>query len=271
MRRTRGSTITPLLSGIAFVAAIAGGFIAGGHQPASRAAGTSLHNEWVTIPNARGKMVRAYVVYPDRKDAAPSVIVIHEIFGMNAGIELIADRYAARGYVAIAPDLLSSEYKSTDSVGNRATQLISALPDSILVPDLDAVYHYVNGLTSVQKDNTGLIGFCWGGGAVYRYAATNPKIKAAVPCYGPVSDTAMLKRVKAPVFAVYGETDNRVTSMEPGIKAAMDAAHNSFTFEIYKGVGHGFLREGANSTTGPEVDRARADIAAFFARKLDRK
>lgn len=268
---TRGTTITPILSGIAFVAAIAGGFVAGRQHPAHRGSTTSLHSEWVAIPNARGKMVRAYVVYPERKDAAPSVIVIHEIYGMNAGIQLIADRYAARGYVAIAPDLLSSEYRSTDSVGNRVTQLVSALPDSILVPDLDAVYHYVNGLTSVQKDNTGLIGFCWGGGAVWRYAATNPKIKAAVPCYGPVSDTSILKRVKAPVFAVYAENDNRVTSMMPGIKAAMDAAHNRFGYDIYKGVGHGFLREGANTTEGPEVDRARADIARFFARQLDHK
>ena len=217
-------------------------------------------------------MVRAYVVFPDRKDAAPSVIVIHEIFGMNAGIAAIADRYAAKGYVAIAPDLLSSEYKSTDSVGARATQLVSGLPDSILVPDLNAVYGYVNGLTSVKKDDTGLIGFCWGGGAVWRYAATNPKIKAAVPCYGPVSDTSMLKRVKAPVFAVYAETDNRVTSMMPGIKAAMDVAHNSFSYEIYKGVGHGFLREGANAPTEtPEVLRAREEIAAFFAKQLDHK
>ena len=97
MQRTRGTTITPILSGIAFVAAIAGGFVAGRQHPATHLAPTALHSEWVTIPNARGKMVRAYVVYPDRKDAAPSVIVIHEIFGMNAGISLIADRYAAKG------------------------------------------------------------------------------------------------------------------------------------------------------------------------------
>lgn len=271
MRHTRGTTITPILSGLAFIAAISGGVMFGRQHPVPRQGVTSLHNEWVTIPNPKGKMVRAYVVYPDRKDAAPSIIVIHEIFGMNAGIAMIANRYAAKGYVAIAPDLLSSEYKSTDSVGTRATQLVSGLPDSILVPDLNAVYGYVNGLTSVQKDNTGLIGFCWGGGAVWRYAAANPKVKAAVPCYGPVSDTSMLKRVKAPVFAVYAETDNRVTSMMPGIKTAMEAAHNAFKYEIYKGVGHGFLREGANSTEGPEVDRARSEIAAFFAKQLDHK
>ncbi|MES1259073.1 MAG: dienelactone hydrolase family protein, partial [Gemmatimonadota bacterium] len=127
MGHTRGSTIVPIISGIAFVAAIAAGFTAGRHQPAPQRPATALHSEWVTIPNAKGKLVRAYVVYPDRKDAAPSVIVIHEIFWMNAGISLIADRYAARGYVAIAPDLLSSEYKSTDSVAARATQLVSAL------------------------------------------------------------------------------------------------------------------------------------------------
>ena len=100
---------------------------------------------------------------------------------------------------------------------------------------------------------------------MWRYAATNPKIKAAVPCYGPVSDTSMLKRVKVPVFAVYAETDNRVTSMMPGIKAAMDAAHNTFAYEIYKGVGHGFLR----TREKPEVaDSAWRHVIRFFRESL---
>lgn len=271
MSPTRGITITPIFSGLAFVAAISGGFVLGRAHPANHRDAVTTHGEWVKYPNARGKTVRAYVAYPERKDRAPTLIVIHEIFGMNAWVASVADRYAARGYVAIAPDLLSSEYTSTDSVGTRATQLISNLPDSILVPDLDATYNYVNGLVASQHDNTGLIGFCWGGGAVWRYAAANPKVKAAVPCYGPVSDTAILKKVNAPVFAVYAQNDARVTGMLPGIEAAMENAHKTFSSTVYQGVGHGFLREGAPGTDSPEANRARADIDAFLARQLDHK
>lgn len=271
MRSSRGSTIVPIVSGIAFVAAIAGGFVAGRTHPATDHNAVTTHGEWVSIPNAKGKLIRAYVAYPERKDRAPTVIVIHDIYGMAAFPSAIADRFAGKGYVAIAPDLLSSEYKSTDSVAGRAMQLISGLPDSILVPDLDAVYKYVNSLAASQNDNTGLIGFCWGGGAVWRYAAANPKVKAAVPCYGPVSDTSILHRVKASTFAVYAENDARVTGMMPAIKAAMDNAHNTFSYDIYKGVGHGFLKPGSNGYGTAEYDRALVNIDDFFAKKLDHK
>jgi carboxymethylenebutenolidase len=271
MQRTRGTTIAPILSGIAFVAAIAGGFAAGRQHPATHLNAVTTHGEWVAIPNAKGKLVRAYVAYPERSDKAPTLIIIHDIFGMGTWVASVADRYAGRGYVAIVPDLLSSEYKSTDSVGTRATQLISALPDSVLIPDLDAVYKYVNGLVASQKDNTGLIGFCWGGGTVWRYAAANPRIKAAVPCYGPVSDTSILHNVKAPAFAVYAENDARVTGMMPSIKAAMENAHNAFTYDIYKGVAHGFLKPGSNGYGTAEYDRALKNIDDFFTKQLDHK
>ncbi len=271
MQRTRGTTLTPILSGIAFVAAIAGGFAAGRHAPSNDLHRVTTHGEWVSIPNAKGKMVHAYVAYPERSDKAPTLIVIHDIFGMSAWAASVSDRFAAKGYISVTPDLLSSEYKSTDSVGARANQLISALPDSILIPDLDAVYKYVNGLVAAQKDNTGIIGFCWGGGTVWRYAAANPKLKAAVPCYGPVSDTSILRNVRAPAFAVYAENDARVTGMMPSIKAAMDNAHNAFSYDIYKGVGHGFLKPGSNGYGTAEYDRAFMNIDAFFAKQLDHK
>lgn len=272
MSQTRGATITPILSGLAFIVAIGGGFVAGRSKPVAHPqAVVTTHGEWVSIPNAKGKTVRAYVAYPERSGKAPTVIIIHDIFGMAAFPTAVADRYAGKGYVAIAPDLLSSEYTSTDSAGTRARQLISGLPDSILVPDLDAVYKYVNNLPAAQKDNTGLIGFCWGGGAVWRYAAANPKLKAAVPCYGPVSDTSILKRVKAPVFGVYAGDDARVNEMIPGIRAAMDAAHNPFSHEIYKGVGHGFLKPNSNGYGTAEYERALKEIDAFFAKQLEKK
>jgi carboxymethylenebutenolidase len=271
MRHTRGTTITPIISGLAFIAAISGGVLFGRQHPAVQHDALTTHGEWVRFANARGDSVRAYVAYPERSDKAPTVIVIHEIFGMTDWEPTVADKFAAKGYIAIAPDLLSSQYRATDSVKDRATQLVSALPDAQVIGDLDATYAYVNGLPAAQKDNTGIVGFCWGGGTVWKYAAVNPRVKAAVPCYGPVNDTARIVTVKAPVFAVYGEKDARVNTAIPGITAATAAHHIEYTPVIYPEMGHGFLKTGRPGADSPTADKARADIDAFFAKKLDHK
>lgn len=265
MRAVRGAVFTSLLSSITLIAAVAGGFVLGQKHPYLR---VTTHGEWVTYPNAHGDSVRAYVAYPERKDPAPAIIVVHEIFGMTDWEPTVADHFAANGYVAIVPDLLSSKYHSTDSVKAQATRLVSGLPDSQVIGDLDAAYKYVNGLVATRHDDIGIVGFCWGGGTVWKYAAANPRLKAAVPCYGPVSDTSRLHTVSMPVFAVYAELDNRVTGMLPGIKAVMQNDHRDFTFDIYKGVGHGFLKPGRTGSDSPEAERARTDIDKFFAKEL---
>ncbi|HEY3935574.1 MAG TPA: dienelactone hydrolase family protein [Gemmatimonadales bacterium] len=271
MRSIRGSTITPVVTGIAFLAAIAGGVRFGQRHPYYRVGAVRTHGEWVKYANAKGDSVRAYVAYPERKDKAPAIIIVHEIYGMTDWEPTVADRFAGNGYVAIVPDLLSSQYKSTDSVRTRATQLVSALPDSQVVGDLNATYKYVNSLAATQRGNTGIIGFCWGGGTVWKYAAANPDLKAGVACYGPVTDTTMLHTVKAPMFGIYAEGDARVTGMLPGIKAAMDNNHKNFTSSIYTGAGHGFLKPGRTGYGTPEYDRALRDIDAFFAKQLEHK
>ncbi|MGH7582738.1 MAG: dienelactone hydrolase family protein [Gemmatimonadales bacterium] len=265
MRSIRGSSSMVVLATLTIAASIATGFVLGQHHPYLR---ITTHGEWVKYANAGGDSVRAYVAYPERKDKAPAIIVVHEIFGMTGWEPTVADKFAGEGYVAIAPDLLSSQYKSTDSVGTRATRLVSGLADSAVVADLDATYRYVNGLVATRKDDIGIIGFCWGGGTAWKYAAANPRLKAAVPCYGPVSDTAILRTIKAPVFAVDAEGDARVTGMLPGITAAMQGNHKDFTSHVYSGVGHGFLKPGRTGSNSAAADSARADIDAFLAKHL---
>lgn len=271
MRSSRGTTITPILSGIVFIAAIAGGFVAGRQNPAKHLDRVTTHGEWVKFANAKGDSVRAYVAYPERKDKAPTVIVIHEIFGMTDWEPTVADRFAAKGYIAVTPDLLSSRYGTTPPTPDSASKLIATLTDAGVIADLDAAYKYVNALPAAQKNNTGVIGFCWGGGTTWKYAAANPNVKAAVPCYGPVRDTATITTVKAPVFAVYGESDARVNASIPAITAAMAGHKVEFSSNIYSGTGHGFLKPGRTGYGTPEYDRALKEIDAFFAKQLDHK
>jgi carboxymethylenebutenolidase len=260
-----GSALTSVLIGIALLAAVAAGFLFGQHHPYLR---ITTHGEWVRYANAHGDSIRAYVAYPEREDRAPAIIVIHEIFGLSDWEPTVADRFAGEGYVAIAPDLLSSQYGSTDAVKDSATRLVSSLPDSQLVGDLNATYNYVNALPATQTGNIGVIGFCWGGGATWKFASANTHLKAAVSCYGPVTDTAILATVNAPVFGVYAEDDRRVTGMRPAITAAMANHHHSFVSDLYKGAGHGFLKPGRNGYGTAEYRRAIKDIDAFFAKQL---
>ena len=268
MRSSRGSTIVPIVSGIAFVAAIAGGFAAGRQNPVRYHDAVTTHGEWVKFANATGDSVRAYVAYPERGDKAPTIIVIHEIFGLTDWEPTMGDRFAAKGYIAIVPDLLSSRYGASPASSDSGRRLVATLNDSGVVADLNATYRYVNGLPAAQKDNTGIIGFCWGGGTVWKYASVNPKVRAAVPCYGPVSDSTILLSIKAPVLGVFGQADMRVNAMIPVEQRLLGS---KFVADSYIGTGHGFLKPGHNGFGTPEYDRALRNIDAFFAKQLDRK
>lgn len=265
MHRSGGFTLTPILTTIAFAAAIAGGVLFGQRHPYLR---VTTHGEWVKFANAKGDSIRAYIAYPERQGKAPAVIVIHEIFGLTDWEPTMGDHFAADGYVAIVPDLLSSKYHSSDVVKDSATKLVSGLSNDAVIADLDAAYAYVNRLPATQKDNTGVIGFCWGGGTVWKYAAANAKLKAAVVCYGPLQDTTLLKTITAPVLGVFGQNDGRVTNMVPAEKRILGA---QFVADSYMGTGHGFLKPGRKGSGTPEAKRALKNIDDFFAKTLDHK
>ena len=134
--------------------------------------------------------------------------------------------------------------------------------------DLDAAYAYVNRLPSVRKDDIATIGFCWGGGKSFRYATANPKLKAAVVCYGPSPDSILLPGIRARILGVYGENDARITASLPDVDRQLKAAGASFQYDIYPGTGHGFLRPGRTGSDGPEVERAWTKILGFYKETL---
>jgi carboxymethylenebutenolidase len=136
--------------------------------------------------------------------------------------------------------------------------------------DLDAVFAYANGLPAVRTGRVGVIGFCWGGGQAFRYATSNPRLGAAVVCYGPNPDTTTLGRIEAPVLGVYGENDARINAMLPAVSRIMAAQGRRFEADSYPGTGHGFLKPGRRGFDTDQVGRAWARIDAFFAEHLAR-
>jgi carboxymethylenebutenolidase len=214
------------------------------------------HHEWVDISlPGKSTKISAFVAYPERKDKAPVVIVIHEIYGLTDWIRAVADQLAADGFIAVAPDLLSGRGPGgggTDKFASR-DDVVKAVRDvsaSEVAGILDATARYGTNLPAA-KDKFATIGFCWGGGQSFGYAAAQPNLAAAVVYYGVTPDGEDLKKVKAPVLGLYGEDDARVNMTVGPAEVKMKELKKTFITRTYKGAGHGFLRaqdgrDGAN-------------------------
>src|SRR5438067_2885440 len=217
---------------------------------------SSRHGEWVEFKSGE-RTIKAFVVYPERKDKAPVVLVIHEIFGLTDWVRGVCDQLAENGVIAIAPDLLSGQtYADIDG----ARKAISALPKEQVKADLNATSDYA--LTKIPAANGSLAvcGFCWGGGWAFGYASVNPKLKAAYSFYGVAVDNAEdAAKVPCPVYGFYAENDARVDETIPKAQELMKAAGKKYEPVIYKGAGHGFMREGESPTGTPENKKARED------------
>src|SRR5450432_1511628 len=171
------------------------------------------HGEWadITLPGSDTK-IHTWVVYPERKDKAPIVIVIHEIFGMSDWVRAVADQLAAEEYIAVAPDLVSGMGPNgggTESLGDGVRAAIVKVTPDEQAKRLDAVRDYAIALPSANGKSA-CIGFCWGGGASFAYATHQPKLSAAIVYYGtPPSKEAMTK-IDCPVIGFYGGDDARI-------------------------------------------------------------
>ena len=206
------------------------------------------HGEWVKVTTADERVVNTFVVYPEVKEPATAIIVIHEIFGLTDWIRLVADRLAAEGFVAICPDLLSGMgpdgggTESFDS-GDDVRRTIRELSSSQVTSDLDAIQKYARELPSTNE-KVAVSGFCWGGGQTFSYAVNSDTIAAGFVFYGRAPSTEDVRKISAPVYGFYGESDNRINATIDATKAAADAANVTYDPVIYEGVGHAFLRRG---------------------------
>ena len=198
------------------------------------------HGEWVEVKHG-DRNVRCFLVFPEVKEKAAAVIVVHEIFGLTEWVRSVADQLAEAGYITIAPDMLSGQtYSSVD----EARKAISQLSDPQVMADLDAVAEYVAKLPASNGKVTA-VGFCWGGGTVFKFANHNRDLKATYVFYGRgPSDRPGAESIQGPVYGFYAENDARVNETLPETTEAMRAAGKTFEPQIYPGAGHGFMRAG---------------------------
>ena len=239
----------------------------------SRLNASPRHGEWVDYDAGDGDMVRAWVVYPERADQAPVVIVIHEIYALSDWIRGVADQLAADGFIAIAPDLISGKgpggggSESVDRDG--AVALIRGLDPQEVTRRLKAAAAYATALPAARSE-VGIVGYCWGGSTSFRMAAEWPELKAAVVYYGGSPATEALAAIQAPVLGHYGGDDARVNATIPDAQAEMERLGKFYELNIYEGAGHGFLRQ-QNGREGASMAATRAAwprTVAFFREHL---
>lgn len=261
----KGAANYLLIAVLAFGAGAGGAWLL--QRPSYRLDPVTTHGEYLWVPKD-GDSVWTYIAFPERSDKAPAVVVIHEIFGLTDWEPTVADQLASRGYVAIAPDLLSSRFGPTTSLGDSVRQKMGMLTPDGVNSDLDAIYDYVNNLPAVRQGQIGAIGFCWGGGTSFRYATVNPRLKAAVVCYGPNPPLEALAAIQSPVLGVYGENDARINASLPSVVTEMQRLGKSFQADSYPGTGHGFLKPGRRGYDTEQPRIAWERIETFFKQHL---
>ena len=216
------------------------------------------HGEWVELKSGT-RTLKAFVVYPERKEKAPVVLVIHEIFGLTDWVRGVCDQLAEAGVIAIAPDMLSGQsFPDVDG----ARKAIGALPNEQIIADLNATAEYAQKIPAANG-TLAVTGFCWGGGWVFGYASLNPKLKAAYSFYGPaLNEPEQIAGVQCPVYGFYAENDERVNATVVKAGELMKAAGKTFEPVTYAGAGHGFMRLGEAPDASPENRKAREDAWA---------
>jgi len=216
---------------------------------------SSRHQEWVTVKQGE-RVVHSFLVFPEVKEKATAVVVIHENRGLTDWVRSVADQLAEAGYIAIAPDLLSgmapsggktSDFPSSDA----AREAISKLAQEQVTADLNAVADYVAKLPAANG-KVAVAGFCWGGRQSFVFATNRPNLAAAFVFYGTGADSSDIARIKCPVYGFYGGNDARVNSTLQQTTAQMKKVGKIFEPVIYEGAGHGFMRAGEE----PNADAA---------------
>ena len=212
--------------------------------------------EYVTYPSPQGNgTVRAYLVRPAKATGpVPGVVVVHENRGLNPYIEDVARRLAKAGFMALAPDGLTSKggYPGNDDEGKA---LQSQVDPEKLMNDFFAAIEWLPTVAG-STGKVGIIGFCYGGGVCNAAAVAYPELAAAVPFYGMQARAEDVPRIKAPLLLHYAGLDERINAGWPAYEAALKTHGKTYEAHIYPDVNHGF-----HNDSTPRYDQAAATLA----------
>lgn len=225
------------------------------------------HHEYVALKHDN-RTLQAFVVYPEVHNKASVVILIHEIFGLSDWAREMADEIAAKGYIVIAPDLLSGHGPNGGGSAEIPSQddrvkAVSALDPNEVLADLDSAADYAQKIPAANG-KIAVAGFCWGGSKSFAFAAHRKGLSAAFVFYGTAPSD--VSTITAPVYGFYASEDARVGATLPATTEAMKAARKFYEPVTYEGAGHGFMRAGEDPGNKNPANTTARDKA--FARLL---
>ena len=218
-------------------------------------------HEWVSVKYG-ARSVESFVAYPQSREKAPAIILIHDVIAMAPWVENAADRFAEAGYLAVAPDMLSGrtpeERQPLESQGKRIGPA-RRLPPEQVAADLNALADYAKKLPA-SNGKVCVVGFSWGGDQAFRFATTRRDLSAAFVFYGAGPEAAAIANIQAPVWGFYAGNDTNVAATIPATREQMKAAGKFYETVMYEGAAHGFMQSGARPDA-PEADKKAWDAA----------
>jgi carboxymethylenebutenolidase len=227
--------------------------------------------------------IDAYLATPSQEGTFPAIVVIQEIFGVNAHIREITETIAKKGYVVIAPAIYQRQapnfevgYSEADlELGRKYKNQTKA---EELLSDIQATINYLYNLPQVKQSGIGLIGFCFGGHVVY-LAATLDEIKATASFYGAgITGTCpgggeptitRTKDIKGTIYCFFGTADPLIPNEQVDeIEAELQKHHISHKIFRYEGVNHGFMCDQRSSYNPDAAKDAWQKVLDLFSQKL---
>ena len=222
----------------------------------------------VSISVADGK-IPAYRAMPKKGKNLPVILVIQEIFCVHEHIKDVCRRFAKLGYLAIAPELFTrqGDVSKMTEIAEILSKVVSKVPDAQVFADLDATVAYVKSTGKANMNKLAMVGFCWGGRAVWLYAAHNPAIKAGVAYYGLLNGMKsdikandpidIASTLKVPVLGLYASQDSFIKpEIIEQMQAGLEKSDSHSEIVVFPNVNHGF-----NADYRPTYNKTSADYS----------
>ena len=234
----------------------------------------------IQYPSQGGAQINAYQSRPVTPGRYPGVIVIMEAFGLNDHIKDVARRFAAEGYIAVAPDIYTREGSPDPGNIDEVIKVMFSVPDSQAMADLDAGALYIKG-QSDSNGRVGAIGFCSGGRYTLMFGCTSKNLNAAVDSAGgfiiqdehtpqrPVSPIDMVKDLSCPLLGLFGEEDpNPSPAHADRLKAELDKNSKTYEFRMYPNAGHAFFADYRDSYRPVAAQDMWHRVLVFYEKHL---
>ena len=209
---------------------------------------------------------RGYLARPSGSAGPlPGVVIVHENRGLTPHIEDVARRAAAEGFLALAPDFLTSS-GGTPSDPEKAREMIGALSAQTAVADARRSIAWI-AERPASNGKVGIVGFCWGGGIVGEVAAAEPELDAAVVFYGRTPPLEAVPNIKASLLLHYAGLDERINAGVPGFREALDRAGVPYELHTYEGANHAFHNDTSEARYAPDAAKLAWERTVAFLKK----